>query len=125
MLTESDNFELNYEALGTKLFPVCDSFYYHSTCFFDAISFVVFICVYSLVTLNLEIYEWILSFSPVFCYYISSSCIQSSLKTTIHIYLDCSYFGINSADIVNELSGSNSEMNCLNVFCNDGLTMDT
>lgn len=33
MLTEPDNFELNYEALGAKLSAVYDSFYYHSTRF--------------------------------------------------------------------------------------------
>jgi hypothetical protein len=33
MLTEPDNFELNYRAQGTRFSALYDSFYYHSTMF--------------------------------------------------------------------------------------------
>lgn len=118
--TELDNFELNYTAQGATFSPVYDSFYYHPTCFFDTISFVVSLCVYSLVTFNLEIYEKVVLFIPILLLYTSTPI----LKSIVHIYLDYSYFGMNTAVTEKEFFEKyDSEINYLNAPFSDGLTM--
>lgn len=98
MWTKLDNFELNYGALGARFSPVYDSFHYHSTCFFWHYLFCSFHVRYSLVTFNLEINDAALLFGIVFFLFLLyfQPFIRRSLKTIPHVYLDCSYFGMNT-----------------------------
>jgi len=80
---------------------------------------------YSLVTFNLQINEAALLFGIVFLLLLYfQPFIRRSLKRIVHVYLDCSYFGMNTVDIeIQFFESYNCEINYSDMNCRDGLTM--